>query len=493
MGIIIQQSIKNSIISYFGIVLGFITTIKLFPNILTEDEFGLTRVMIAIVTLASQFVNFGLPNTIVKFYPELKDIVAKPNTLFWLFSLPPLFVFVIVGVFFIFFKPTLVNIFSDNNILFEHYYYLLIPLLFSVSAFGLVTSILKSNYNTVLPSFLQDVCLRIVTMVSLFLFFFKWITFKEFMLLFICNYLLQYLILFIYALTKKFIIFDFPCKIIDKNLLKKLCTYSIYSFFGGITMILVGNIDLIMVSTFEGLSKTSIYSIAIYIGSVIAIPRKSIAKITLPVLAESFKRNDFANIKLIYRETSLNLLLLGLLIFIGIVANINNIYAFMPEAYSKGIFVIIALGCAYLFNMSTGANGQIIITSSFYRFDFYSSVVLILLTIGLNLLLIPRFGINGAAFATAISICVHNLIKLIYVWIKLKIQPFSINQIWLVLISIVILYSSFQIEELDNFYLDIIIRSISISFIYILAVRILNLSKRFNQIIDLLFARLLKL
>ena len=75
--------------------------------------------------------------------------------------------------------------------------------------------------------------------------------------------------------------------------------------------------------------------------------------------------------------------------------------------------MVFYIGLAQLFNISTGVNGAIITNTKYYRFDLYTSVLLAIITVIANLLLIPRFGIDGAAMATAISIFLFNLTRLL--------------------------------------------------------------------------------
>ena len=73
--------------------------------------------------------------------------------------------------------------------------------------------------------------------------------------------------------------------------------------------------------------------------------------------------------------------------------------------------------------MVSGLNAQIIINSKYYRYDLYTSLFLVLSQYQLILFLIPKYGINGAAMATAISIFLFNLIRLILIKIKMGMHP----------------------------------------------------------------------
>lgn len=492
MGIIINQSIKNSAISYVGIILGFIATIKLFPNILTIDQFGLTRVMISITTLSVQFLNFGIPKSIIKFSPKLRDLTTKPSSIYWAFIIPPLIAFIAFIIIFLGLEFKILEWYQADSILLSNYYIFIIPLVFFTSSFGLLNSFLKSNFDTVFASFLQDVFLRIVTIINLLFYSANLIDFEIFIIIFVANYALQYILLFIYAVSKDLIKFQFDYSLFTPSSFVEIFKYSFYAFFSGLTILIIGNIDLLMIGVFEGLSLTGVYAVAIYVGAVILAPKKSLAKISFPIISNFFKDNDIKLIKDIYKKTSLNQYIAGLLIYIGVLANINNLFAILPEEYVAGAIVIVIIGLGNLFDMITGANGQIIISSPNYRFDFYSSLIIIVIAIISNYILIPKFSIVGAAIATTFSILSGNIIRVYYVWFKFKIQPFSWELIGVTILGISLYFISIQINELTNIYLDIVLRSISILTLYLGGVWVFNLSEDVKSILELSFKRLFK-
>lgn len=489
MGIIINQSIRNAVISYSGIILGFISTVILFPHILGAERFGLTRTLIAIMTICVQLVNVGIPNSIIKFFPALSDKTKNPPGLYWIFIIPPLIGFIIYGIIFLFLKDFILGLYVDSSLL-TNYYHFIIPLVFSLAAFGILNSFLTASLDTVFASFLRDVLIRVVVIIDLILFYFEIINFDQFVLIFVLNYSLQYILLFIYALKKRYINFRPSRKPIDKLARKDISQYSFFAFFSGFTMILVGNIDLIMVDIFKGLEQTGVYAVALYVGAIISIPRRSIAKISFPIISNSFKKNDFDNIRNIYTQSSLNQLLVGLLIYIGILSNLENLYSLLPNTFADGATVIIIIGLANLFDISTGANGQIIISSQYYKFDFIASLILMITSIILNLLLIPIYGLTGAAIATASSIFIYNAIKMVFVWMKFKMHPFKWSTLAIITLGISILFLISLVPMLFNNYIDIVLRSSLITLTYMAFVWVFNLSDEINSTIKRLIARI---
>ena len=107
-------------------------------------------------------------------------------------------------------------------------------------------------------------------------------------------------------------------------------------------------------------------------------------------------------------------------------------YFYLPHKF----YVVLFISLAQLFNMLTGVNGKIIINSKYYKFDLYFNFFLLLITLLTNFIFIPTSspltgigisGINGAAFATSLSVLLFNIVKLIFIYIKLGIHPFSVH------------------------------------------------------------------
>jgi O-antigen/teichoic acid export membrane protein len=184
----------------------------------------------------------------------------------------------------------------------------------------------------------------------------------------------------------------------------------------------------------------------------------------------------------LYQRTALNQLIAGSLVFIGVWANLHNVTDLLPEEYVGIYWVVVVVGLAKLINMATGVNGHIIMNSRFYRYDLYTNILLLVLTIGTNLLLIPVYGIVGAALATAISIFVYNFVKFIIVWVKFDMQPFQWNAGAIVGIAAVCLYISEQIPYMINFFVDVTVRSLIILLLFTSAVILFRLSEDFQNL-----------
>lgn len=482
MGIIIRQSIQNTIVSYIGIVLGFVSTILLFPNILESEQFGLTRLLLSIALICAQFSHLGMNNIIIRYFPYYKKSDDSRHRLLTLALGVPLAGFILFGLLLYLFQEPLQDYYSARSNLFTKYYFYLIPLVFAILFFEVLNSYVRALKDSVTGSVVNEVFVRAGVIILLIVYYFNWLTFREFMILFTAIYCLQPLSMLIYLYRHQHLSFSLPFQKETRRLYKGMSVYGAYSVLAGLATLLVGNIDIIMIGSMINLSSTAVYAIAFYVGSVIAVPQRSIGKIASPVIADLIKAKQFPQIENLYQRTALNQLIAGSLIYVGIWANLHNLIDILPSEYTGIYWVVVIVGLAKLFNMATGANGLIIINSKHFRFDLYTNILLVLLTIITNLLLIPLYGIIGAALATALSIFIYNFIKFIFVWIKFNMQPFQLNALWILIIAGICLLIAEQIPYMLNFFVDVTVRSLIILTLFTSAVILFRLSDDFQNL-----------
>jgi O-antigen/teichoic acid export membrane protein len=134
--------------------------------------------------------------------------------------------------------------------------------------------------------------------------------------------------------------------------------------------------------------------------------------------------------------------------------------------------------------MSTGLNSVILSTSKKYVWDVYFAVFLIITAILFNRLLIPEWGINGAALATSICITLLSVAKILVVKKLFHIQPFT-NKVWIVTLlgTAVCLLISF-IPVFLHWMLDVVMRSGLVIILFILPVYLFKISDEINSSIN---------
>ena len=486
MGKVLKQSFWSTIVIYFGVLLGFINSIILFPKFLTTEEIGLIRQIISASTILIPIATFGASSTYVKYYPLFKESLEEKKQFFSLNLLIILISYSIVLFFLFFLLDEIKLLFSEKSQLFFDYFYIVYFILFIMSISILIEAYLRARYDTILSNIINGVSNRFLTAVTVILLSLSVIDFDYLIKSQVIIYSIGLIVLIYYANKKDKLSVTIRFEKIKKHF-SKIFNYRSYAFLGSFSNIIVLNVDVLMVTSLLGLSQTGIYTTAFYIGMVIEIPRRAISQISIPFISENIKNNKIKEIEKNYKEVSLHQMLIGILFFILVVTNLDNIFSLIPNSneFIKGKDVVYIIGLSKLIIMFFSYNSELISLSKYYRFTVITIIILAFVSIILNLILIPKYGMIGAAYASLISIAFYNIIKFIFIKLKMKISPFSINSFKIILIGLLVFYiSNYLIPSSDNPWLDILIKSLSSTSIYLILIYKIKVSEKFNDLIN---------
>ena len=131
MGIVKRNSITITILSYLGIVVGYVNKILLFPNFLSEEQVGLANILVSMAVMYAQFSAMGINSTIVKFFPFFRTPDRRHNGFFFWTALGVSLGFVLFTTLFLIFREPVTEYYAQKSPLLSKYYLLLIPLGFT--------------------------------------------------------------------------------------------------------------------------------------------------------------------------------------------------------------------------------------------------------------------------------------------------------------------------------------------------------------------------
>lgn len=456
LGIIIRQSIKGSIVSFGGVGISAITILFFYPWFLSPAEIGLLAFLETVAWTFLSFGSLGVFNITDKFFPFFKDQDAKHNG-YLVFLLGYLLLgFLLALLVLLVFKDFWLSIYAKKAPQALDYFYYIIPFIFSLMYFSLLESYARVHLRIVVPSFYRDVALRIFILISVVGYGFDLYGFTGLVILRIGAFFLATLGLLLYLNHLKILFLRSPFPFLTKSLLREITQYGFFIVLGGLSNLVISKVDMLMIPAFLGTNELGVYALAFFMGTIIEVPRKALGQISTPIIAQAWANKDLEMIQKIYRGSSLNQWIVGLLIFLLIWLNVDAIFEIIPngERFIEGKYVILFIALTRLVDMITGVNSEILIQSNYYRFNLVALALLAVLNISLNLVLIPTMGIAGAALATLIAFIVFNLAKGFFIWFKFEIHPFSKNIFGVGLVggliySFVLLLPSLPIPFLD--------------------------------------------
>ena len=494
MGQIRKQAIISSIVIYIGFFIGFINTWFFTKNgSFTASEYALTRLFFDVGQTMYAFANFGIISVIYKFFPYYKDnLKPKENDLMTWALLLAIGGFILVALGGWIFEPLIVQKFSGRSSLFVDYYKWIFPFGLGILLFAVLEAFSNNLQKTIFPAFLKETALRLFTLVLIAAYLLELIDFHLFILLFAFLYLLLTAILAIVLIRSNKLHFTLCVSRVTTKFKTKIFALGSYVYAGQIIYILAQVMDSIFIASLLGLAPTGIFALSSYIANLIQIPQRSVISITLPALSQAWKDKNMPEIDRIYKRSSINLLLAALFIFAGIWLNIGDAFRLLniQSEYATGLTVIFILGLSRMIDAGTGVNAQIIYTSTQWRFDFVTGIILLLLIIPLNYILIKQIGIEGSAYASLISFFVYNSIRYIFLWKRYKLQPFSSKTLLSLLLGVAAYFISYYLFKEMTGWAGIFLRSILFAILFIAGVLTLKLTPDALQLVDVVKKRL---
>jgi O-antigen/teichoic acid export membrane protein len=497
MGIIIRQSIKSSIVTYFGVVIGTINVLFLYNKFLSPEQLGLYTALISFPLVFSSLSNLGTPHVATRFFNQFADDKNKHNGFLGYVLVAPFLGFLAFLLIYTLMKTSFEDIYDENSPLLLKYFWVFPVITFFCIYQNVLEAYSRVHLRIVVPAIIREVFLKLSNSALALLFGFGYISFDQLVFGITIFYFFSICFLLIYfkILGKLFLKLDFS--FLKKPIFKEMYKYGLWTMAGGATATILPHIEKIMLPAYKGgLEQTAIFNIALSIGLVIAIPRNAISAISEPLLAESWTKNNHTHIAEIYKKSALNLLIVGILLFLGIWCNIDSIFNIIPNSaiYQKGKFVVLIVSLYSVFDMATGLNSEILKNSPYYKYDFVFYIARFVILLISNLILIPIYGYNGAAVAMLVSVIIYNGIKFVFIQQKINMQPFDFKTVKVLLLGFFTFAIVSFIPKIDGNFLNeiasIIIKSILIIAIYATGILLMKVSGDVNNIFRLILKKL---
>ncbi len=466
MGSIKKQGITNTIISYIGIGVGFLNLILLQPFMLKPEELGLTRILFSFTLLVGTLFPLGLNFLTIKFFPRFKNKENGHNGYFGLLLLFALIGYAVIACVIFFTKDTIIAKY-DSSPLFVEYFYYVLPISFCVGFTSIITVYCNALFKTSVPSFLNDVYLRVFMTIIVTLYYLKLISFPVFIFLFASSYCIQLLVLLSYVKFLKAFSLKINWSFFKAQHKSEILKYTLLLAFTSLASIGVRNIDILIIGSYLSLDAVAVYSLGMTIGTLIEIPISSLGRIADTKIADAIQRNDMRMVQEVYRQSVKFLILIGGILFILLYANINEAISFLPEKYHEAKWVVLIIGFSAFINMATGINGSIIYYSHKYISGTVLIFMMILVSVVLNILLIPIYGIEGSAAATAVALVLFNISKYFLIKKHFNLQPYDSKTFKILLTITICLGVGYVFPSFENRILLIAIRSIVLTGVFI--------------------------
>lgn len=173
-------------------------------------------------------------------------------------------------------------------------------------------------------------------------------------------------------------------------------------------VMIMERVDIIMVGLILGSFATGIYSVAARMATLCSFGRYAVNAITAPKIAPLYNEGKMDELQRLARQSSRLSFLAGLVLFVVIAVFSQFWLSIFGEEFIVGQTALVLLSLAYLINSGLGPVGYLMHLTDYYASSTRIHVISLIVNIGLNAVMIPTMGIEGAALATAFAALFQN-------------------------------------------------------------------------------------
>lgn len=183
------------------------------------------------------------------------------------------------------------------------------------------------------------------------------------------------------------------------------------------------NISVLVLGVVAVPASVGVFAIVAQVNMVGQAIYRAVGVAVKPLLAQLHDRGDRRALQHIYTTTSRWLLMMNIPFLLGMVLYPSSVLAIFGEDYTVGAAALTVMALGQLINAGTGICGSLIDMTGHTRIKVANSVFWLLALGVSNLLLVPPYGVLGAALAYAISMGAVNFARMAELWILERVLP----------------------------------------------------------------------
>jgi len=339
MGIVAKQTSLNVLIIGIAFAIGGLNTLVFYPLFLSAEEYGLVVFLLATSNLLMPLIGFGVHQTIIRFFSSYKTKKEQRRFMSSVILLP-LFISLIVGGVGVMFYHSISSALSIQNPVIASYIWVIFVVAVATAYFEVFYAWARVQLQSVAGNALKEIFPRLYLFLLLTALYFFNLSFHDFIVALVSGYYLRLLLMIVLANR----CYPLRIRLYFPSNIHSILTYSFTILLAGSAGSLIIDIDKFMIPQKEAISQTAFYAVAVFIATVIEIPGRALFQIVNPLVAKALNTDNFIELKTLYKESSLNLLIISGLFFLLINLNIIPFYELMDNtSYGTAVWVVLMI------------------------------------------------------------------------------------------------------------------------------------------------------
>ncbi|MCT4564790.1 MAG: oligosaccharide flippase family protein [Maledivibacter sp.] len=207
---------------------------------------------------------------------------------------------------------------------------------------------------------------------------------------------------------------------------KEVIGYSLPLVVGSMMSVIINNIDMIMIGNILNKQEVAIYDVAAKFATFPSILLTVFNTVFPPIVAKLYHDGELDKLRSMYKGSARTLAAISSAIILLMIIFRQNILAYFGPDFIRGQYVIVFRGIGQLINASVGSVWYIVCMTGRPKVNMVGKILAASINTVLNLILIPIWGISGAALASMIAVGFVNILGYSIVKRILNVKVFGI-------------------------------------------------------------------
>jgi O-antigen/teichoic acid export membrane protein len=227
----------------------------------------------------------------------------------------------------------------------------------------------------------------------------------------------------VYFLNKEFPL-KRPIKAAKRNI-RDLLNFSFPFWFSDILNTVRNNFQVMLLGSLSTITSAGIFTIVDRVNLIGIVTYRSVQTSIRPIVAELQSRDEWQEVGRLYQTSTRWGLMVSIPMTLIMVLFPKEILLLFGASFLDGSTALVILALSEFIKVLSGMSGTIIDMSGLNRLKMVNTIIQVVMAVGLNLILIPRWGLLGAAAAVFISLSTINILRMIQVYVIYRLLPFN--------------------------------------------------------------------
>lgn len=218
-----------------------------------------------------------------------------------------------------------------------------------------------------------------------------------------------------------------PSLSIPREDAREFLNFSVPISISNVEGLLYSTVDVFMIGWLLTSADVGIYKIALLLGTLLVLPLQAMNQMFAPLASNLYNEGDFEALASINKVTTRWVFSVVVLMAAGLYVYRRPILSLFGPDFVRGHQVLVIILFGYFLNTAVGPVNWLLTMTDRQYYVMANSWVSVVLNLGLNFVLIQEFGMTGAAIATASTLSLVNVLRLVEVWKLEGIHPYSFS------------------------------------------------------------------